>query len=90
MKGLLRWIACLLVAGVALELFFVARIAAMAAYSPRYGTDRHRFYFERPMMDAKGTKRTQCVEPAEVPFRSSPYPLRTFVPSAFGGLRQSA
>jgi monofunctional biosynthetic peptidoglycan transglycosylase len=35
MKALLRLVACLLVAGVALELFFVARIAAMAVIDPQ-------------------------------------------------------
>jgi len=35
MKALLRWLACLVVAGVALELFFVARIAAMAVIDPQ-------------------------------------------------------
>jgi monofunctional biosynthetic peptidoglycan transglycosylase len=34
MKALLRLIACLVVAGVALELFFVVRIAAMAVIDP--------------------------------------------------------
>ena len=34
MKAVLRLIACLVVAGVALELFFVARIAAMAVINP--------------------------------------------------------
>ncbi|AVS73161.1 monofunctional biosynthetic peptidoglycan transglycosylase [Paracidovorax cattleyae] len=35
MKGLLRWIGCVLLAGVALQLFFVLRIAAMAAIDPQ-------------------------------------------------------
>lgn len=35
MKGLLRLIACLVVAGLALELFFVVRIAAMAVIDPQ-------------------------------------------------------
>jgi monofunctional biosynthetic peptidoglycan transglycosylase len=35
MKALLRLIACLVVAGVALELFFVVRIAAMAVVAPQ-------------------------------------------------------
>ncbi len=35
MKGLLRWIGCVLLAGVALQLFFVLRIAAMAALDPQ-------------------------------------------------------
>ncbi|WP_395348853.1 monofunctional biosynthetic peptidoglycan transglycosylase [Variovorax sp. UC122_21] len=35
MKAALRWIACLLLAGLALELFFVVRIAAMAAIDPQ-------------------------------------------------------
>ncbi|ABM31438.1 monofunctional biosynthetic peptidoglycan transglycosylase [Paracidovorax citrulli] len=35
MKALLRWIGCLLLAGVALQLFFVLRIAAMAAVDPQ-------------------------------------------------------
>jgi len=35
MKAALRWIACLLLAGFALELFFVVRIAAMAAIDPQ-------------------------------------------------------
>lgn len=35
MKGLLRWIGCVLLAGLALQLFFVLRIAAMAAIDPQ-------------------------------------------------------
>ena len=35
MKGLLRLVACLLMAGLAMELFFVARIAAMAVVDPQ-------------------------------------------------------
>ena len=35
MKALLRWIGCVLLAGVALQLFFVLRIAAMAAIDPQ-------------------------------------------------------
>ena len=35
MKGLLRLVACLLLAGLAMELFFVARIAAMAVVDPQ-------------------------------------------------------
>ena len=35
MRGLLRWVLCLMVAGLALQLFFVARIAAMAAIAPQ-------------------------------------------------------
>jgi len=35
MRPLLRWIGCLLLAGLALELFFVLRIAAMAAIDPQ-------------------------------------------------------
>lgn len=35
MKAALRWIACLLLAGLALELFFVVRIAAMVAIDPQ-------------------------------------------------------
>jgi len=38
MKALARWIACLVVAGLALELFFLARIAAMAAIDPQSTT----------------------------------------------------
>jgi monofunctional biosynthetic peptidoglycan transglycosylase len=34
-KSLLRWLLCLLIAGFALELFFVLRIAAMAAIDPQ-------------------------------------------------------
>src|SRR5690606_30192666 len=35
MRALLRWAGCLVVAGVALQLFFVARIAAMALVDPQ-------------------------------------------------------
>ena len=35
MRALLRWIAFLLLAGLALEVFFIARIAAMAAIDPQ-------------------------------------------------------
>ena len=35
MRALVRWIGCLLLAGIALELFFVLRIAAMAAIDPQ-------------------------------------------------------
>jgi len=34
MRVMFRWVLCLLVAGLALELFFVVRIAAMAAINP--------------------------------------------------------
>ncbi|MGJ7510669.1 monofunctional biosynthetic peptidoglycan transglycosylase [Variovorax sp. GT1P44] len=34
MKPFLRWLGCLLIAGFALELFFIGRIAAMAAIDP--------------------------------------------------------
>jgi monofunctional biosynthetic peptidoglycan transglycosylase len=34
MRVVFRWVLCLLVAGLALELFFIARIAAMAALNP--------------------------------------------------------
>ena len=35
MRPLVRWIGCLLLAGIALELFFVLRIAAMVAIDPQ-------------------------------------------------------
>lgn len=35
MRALLRWLLCLLIAGLALELFFVARIALMAVIDPQ-------------------------------------------------------
>lgn len=35
MRGLLRWVLCLMVAGLALQLFFIARIAAMAVIDPQ-------------------------------------------------------
>ena len=35
MRGLLRWVLCLMVAGLALQLFFIARIAAMAVIAPQ-------------------------------------------------------
>ncbi|MDP9901712.1 monofunctional biosynthetic peptidoglycan transglycosylase [Variovorax ginsengisoli] len=35
MRGFFRWVLCLLVAGLALQLFFVARIAAMAVIDPQ-------------------------------------------------------
>ncbi|VTU14087.1 Penicillin-binding protein F [Variovorax sp. SRS16] len=35
MKAILRWLLCLLIAGLALELFFVLRIATMAAIDPQ-------------------------------------------------------
>ncbi|CAN5701209.1 monofunctional biosynthetic peptidoglycan transglycosylase [soil metagenome] len=35
MRALLRWVLCLLVAGLALQLFFIARIAAMAVIDPQ-------------------------------------------------------
>lgn len=35
LRGALRWVLCLLTAGLALQLFFVARIAAMAAIDPQ-------------------------------------------------------
>ena len=35
MKPFLRWLGCLLVAGFALQVFFIARIAMMAAVDPR-------------------------------------------------------
>ncbi|HYP82210.1 transglycosylase domain-containing protein [Variovorax sp.] len=35
MQSLLRWIGCLLLAGLSLQLFFVVRIAAMAAVDPQ-------------------------------------------------------
>ncbi|MES2530079.1 MAG: transglycosylase domain-containing protein [Pseudomonadota bacterium] len=35
MRALLRWVFCLLIAGLALQLFFVARIAAMAVIDPQ-------------------------------------------------------
>ena len=35
MKGLLRWILLVLVAALALQLFFVVRIAVMAALAPQ-------------------------------------------------------
>ena len=38
MRPLLRWIACLLIAGIALQLFFVLRIAAMAVLDPQSTT----------------------------------------------------
>jgi len=38
MRAILRWITCLIVAGLALQLFFVLRIAAMAAIDPQSTT----------------------------------------------------
>ncbi|MFT4265948.1 MAG: transglycosylase domain-containing protein, partial [Xenophilus sp.] len=38
MKALVRWIGCLVLAGIALELFFLLRIAAMAAVDPQSTT----------------------------------------------------
>jgi monofunctional biosynthetic peptidoglycan transglycosylase len=38
MRALARWIGCLIVAGIALELFFLVRIAAMAAIDPQSTT----------------------------------------------------
>jgi len=38
MRPLLRWIGCLLMAGVALQLYFIVRIAAMAAIDPQSTT----------------------------------------------------
>ena len=38
MRALARWIGCLIVAGIALELFFIVRIAAMAAIDPQSTT----------------------------------------------------
>jgi len=38
MQSLLRWIGCLLLAGLALEVFFVLRIAAMAHVDPQSST----------------------------------------------------
>lgn len=35
MRGLLRWVLCLLVAGLALQFFFIARIALMAVIDPQ-------------------------------------------------------
>ena len=35
MKSILRWLFCLLLAGIALEIFFVGRIAAMAVFDPQ-------------------------------------------------------
>ncbi|VTU18318.1 Penicillin-binding protein 1A [Variovorax sp. PBL-H6] len=35
MKALLRWVLCLLFAAVALEVFFIGRIAAMAVFDPQ-------------------------------------------------------
>ena len=38
MRALFRWVVCLLAAGLALQLFFVARIAAMAVVDPQSTT----------------------------------------------------
>lgn len=35
MRALFRWLACLIAAGLALQVFFIARIAAMAAIDPQ-------------------------------------------------------
>ena len=38
MKGVLRWVALVIVAGAALQLFFVLRIALMATIDPQSTT----------------------------------------------------
>lgn len=67
MKALLRWIACLAVAGIALELFFVVRIAAMAVIDPQSTAfQRSEAWQVATRQDSQGAWRQEWVPYAQI------------------------
>ena len=55
MKGLLRWMLLVLVAALALELFFVVRIASMAAIDPQSSAFQRSIASLRPPSERSST-----------------------------------
>ena len=69
MRALARWIGCLIVAGIALELFFLVRIAAIAAIDPQSTT------FQRSEMWRIALRDGGEAEPGDGPPRAGERPL---------------